>query len=74
MKQQNTTLKLTEQRTFEIENEGTSLVAQWLRLGAFTAGGAGLIPGWGTKIPQASQGTAKNKKMKLKMTRNAFEF
>ena len=32
---------------------GTSLAVKWLRLGAFTAGGMGLIPGQGTKIPQA---------------------
>ena len=31
--------------------QGTSLVVQWLRLHASTAGGAGLISGWGTKIP-----------------------
>ena len=30
-----------------------SLVAQWLRLHASFAGGMGLIPGWGTKIPHA---------------------
>ena len=30
---------------------GTSLAVQWLRLGASTAGGIGLIPGLGTKIP-----------------------
>ena len=29
--------------------EGTSLVAQWLRLGAPKAGGLGLIPGQGTR-------------------------
>ena len=34
---------------------GTSLVVQWLRLSAFTAGGTGSIPGWGTKIPHAVQ-------------------
>ena len=33
---------------------GNSLVAQWLGLYAFTAKGPGSIPGWGTKIPQAS--------------------
>ena len=33
--------------------KGTSLVGQGLRLGASNAGGAGLIPGWGTKIPYA---------------------
>ena len=39
---------------------GTSLVVQWLRLHASTAGGAGLSPGQGTKVPQAS-GAAKKK-------------
>ena len=33
----------------------TSLAVQWLRLRASTAGGAGSIPGQGTKIPRASQ-------------------
>ena len=32
---------------------GNSLVVQWLELHASIAGGTGLIPGWGTKIPQA---------------------
>ena len=32
---------------------GTSLVVQWLRLGASDARGMGLIPGRGTKIPHA---------------------
>ena len=31
---------------------GNSLAVQWLGLCAFTAKGAGLIPGWGTKILQ----------------------
>ena len=35
--------------------QGTSLVIQGLRLCASTAGGAGLIPGWGTKIPHAAR-------------------
>ena len=39
----------------------TSLVVQWLRLHASTAGAAGLIPGWGTKIPRDA---AKKKKKK----------
>ena len=34
---------------------GNSLAAQWLGLHAFTAEGAGSIPGWGTKILQAVQ-------------------
>ena len=33
---------------------GTSLAVQRLRLRAFTAEGAGSIPGHGTKIPQAA--------------------
>ena len=34
---------------------GNSLEVQWLALGAFMAMGLGSIPGWGTKIPQASR-------------------
>ena len=43
---------------------GTSLVAQWLRLLASNAGGRGLIPGWGAKIPQALQSNNQNIKQK----------
>ena len=32
---------------------GTSLMVQLLRLHTSNSGGAGLIPGWGTKTPQA---------------------
>ena len=32
---------------------GTSLAVWWLRLRAPSVGGTGLIPGWGTKIPNA---------------------
>ena len=40
--------------TQELEkNKISSLVVQWLGLGAFTAVGLGSIPGQGTKIPQA---------------------
>ena len=35
------------------EKTGNSLVVQWLGRCSFTAEGAGSIPGWGTKIPQA---------------------
>ena len=35
------------------DDVGNSLVVQWLGLHTFTAEGAGSIPGWGTKIPQA---------------------
>ena len=34
---------------------GTFLVVQWLRLHSPNAEGTGLIPGWGTKIPHATQ-------------------
>ena len=34
--------------------DGTSLVVQWLRLHAPNAGGLGLIPGRGTKIPHTA--------------------
>ena len=45
--------------------EGNSLVVQWLRLPTSTAGRTGLIPGGGTKIPQAMwHGVAKKKKKK----------
>ena len=40
---------------------GTSQAVQWLRLHASTAGGTGLIPGQGTKIPQTTEcGQKKN--------------
>lgn len=39
------------------------MAAQWLRLHSFTAGGAGPIPGEGTKIPHAVRG----KKIKTKI-------
>ena len=34
-----------------------SLAVQWSGLHASTAGGTGLIPGWGTKIPQKTTTT-----------------
>ena len=34
---------------------GSSLAVQWLGLSASTAAGTGSIPGWGTKIPHATQ-------------------
>ena len=46
-----------------IQREGrTSLAVQWLRPRASTAGGAGSIPGWGTKIPHAKRCSQKKKK------------
>ena len=41
---------------------GTSLVVQWLRLYASTAGDTGLIPGWETKILHAMLCHRKKKK------------
>ena len=41
---------------------GTSLVVQWLSLCTSTAGGVGLIPGQGTKIPHAAWPRQKKKK------------
>ena len=43
----------------------TSLVVQWLRLHASNAGGAGLIPGWGTKILHAVWHSQKQKRGKI---------
>ena len=45
---------------------GTSLVVQWLRLHASTAGGAGLTLSQGTKIPHAAWCGQKKKKKKKK--------
>ena len=36
------------------QQTGTSLGVQWLGLCNSDAGDAGLIPGWGTEIPQAA--------------------
>ena len=47
---------------------GTSLVVQWLRLCASTAGGAGLIPGQGSRIPYAVQCGPKINKSKENLT------
>ena len=38
----------------ERQRLGTSLLVQWLGLWVSTAGGVGLIPGWGTNIPHAA--------------------
>ena len=40
---------------------GTSLAVQWLGLHVSSAGGAGSIPGRGTKVPCAMQCGQKNK-------------
>ena len=52
-------LKLSKQESCRKEDFPGS---QWLRLQASTAGGAGVIPGWGTKITHAPQGGQKIKK------------
>ena len=44
---------------------GNSLAVQWLALGSFTAMGPGLIPGWGTKIPQVTWPKKKKKKINV---------
>ena len=51
---------------------GTSLVVQWLGLGAFTAMAPGSIPGRGTKILQAARHGQKKKKKKKKKTRGFY--
>ena len=43
--------------------EGTSLVAQWLRLRASNARGVGLLPGQGTKSPHATWRSQKSIKI-----------
>ena len=40
-------------RTWKEDGKGTSLVVQWLRLSTSTAGGEGLNPRRGTRIPHA---------------------
>ena len=49
----------------KIQYPGNSLVVQWLGLHAFTAEGAGSVPGWGTNIPQAEWHSQKKKKKKI---------
>ena len=51
----------TQYAQLQIQNRNF-LAVQWLGLHAFTAKGAGSIPGWGTKIPQAAPGGQKRKK------------
>ena len=47
---------------------GNPLAVQWLGLCASTAGGRGLIPGQGTKIPHAVRHSRGNKEKKEKKT------
>ena len=48
------TSRKRQQRLSREKNEGASLLVQWLRLHATSAGGTGSIPGQGTKIPHAA--------------------
>ena len=57
---------------FKIKS-GTSLVVQWLRLGASNAGGVGSMPAWGTKIPYAVQCSQK-KRIKLNLELEPINF
>ena len=50
---------------------GTSLVVQQLRVHASNAEGMGLIPGWGTKIPQAEQWGQKKREREKENKLNA---
>ena len=43
-------------------------VVQWLELCTSTAGGTGLIPGWGTKIPHSTWCSKKNNSHTVKFT------
>jgi len=44
-------------------------VVQWLGLHPSNAGGMGLIPGWGTKIPHAYTAQPKNKQHLRKLNK-----
>ena len=52
---------------------GNSLEVQWLGLHASAAGDTGSIPGWGTKVPQAT-GCGQKKIDKIRITINHFEY
>ena len=52
----------------EVQDSGTSLAVQWLRLCASNAKGVGSIPGWGTKIPHAIWRGQENIKKKKRGT------
>ena len=45
------------------ETRETFLAVQWLRLCASNAGGVGLIPGWGIKIPHIVHHKKKKKRI-----------
>ena len=41
-------------------------MVQWLKLCVSNAGDMGSIPGWGTKIPHAAQGSQRERERKKK--------
>ena len=45
---------------------GNSLVVQWLGLWALNVEGPGSVPGWGTRVPQATQRSQQNKQNETK--------
>ena len=51
---------------------GNSLAVQWLGLHVFTAEGAGSVPGWGIKIPQAAWWPKREKKKKKRKKSATF--
>ena len=53
---------ISETYTLKYLGKGTSLVVQGKRVRAPNAEGPGLIPGWETKVPQATRHGQKNKK------------
>ena len=53
--------------TTKMKAPGTSLAVRWLRLHTSTAGGAGSIPGWETKIPHATTQPKKRRKPPLQL-------
>ena len=48
------------------------MVVQWFGLNTSTAGGPGLIPSWGTEIPQVCS-TAEKRKRKLQSVSLGFD-
>ena len=61
-KQNKLTNQTKQKQTYRYreQSSGTSLAVQWFRLCPSNAGGVGLIPGWGTKIPCAMWHGKKN--------------
>ena len=62
----------TEKSFLRLLIHGTSLAIQWLRLRASNAEIVGLIPGQGTKIPQAMHWGQKNQTKQTNMNINSL--